>query len=215
MRVEIWSDVLCPWCYLGKRRFETARAALPDGDDLEVVWRSFELDPSAPRRREGDLVGHLARKYGISPEQARASQQRLTDLAAREGLEYHLDDAKPGNTLDAHRLLHWARGRGRQDALQERLLAAYLVEGEPIGEPGTLARLAADVGLDPDEAAAVLAGDDYVDAVREDEAEGTALGITGVPFFVIDRRYGVAGAQDASVFAQALARARSEPRAAR
>ena len=208
MRVEIWSDVVCPWCYLGKRRFETALAARPDPDDVEVVWRSFELDPDAPRRREGDLVGHIARKYGIGVEQARASQARLTALAAREGLEYHLEDAKPGNTLDAHRLLHWARDRGRQDALKERLLRAYLVEGAPIGERATLTRLAADVGLAGEEAASVLERDAYVDAVRSDEVEGAALGITGVPFFVIDRRYGVAGAQDASVIAEVLERAR-------
>jgi predicted DsbA family dithiol-disulfide isomerase len=215
VRVEVWSDVICPWCYVGKRRFEAAAAELPDRDDLEVVWRSYELDPNAPRRRQGELVGHIARKYGISAEQARASQRRLTDLAAREGLEYHLEDAKPGNTLDAHRLLHWARGRGRQDALKERLLSAYLVEGEPIGEPATLVRLSSDVGFDPEEAAAVLAGDDYAEAVRDDEAEAAALGVTGVPFFVIDRRFGIAGAQDSSVFADALVRARDESRAAR
>jgi predicted DsbA family dithiol-disulfide isomerase len=204
MRVEIWSDIVCPWCYIGKRRFETALAEFPHADKVEVVWRSFELDPDAPRRREGSLVDHLARKYGMSADQARASRDRLTDLAAEEGLEFRFDIAQPGNTFDAHRLVHLASDHGIQDAMKERFLAAYLNEGEPIGDPETLIRLAGEAGLDPDEARDIVDGDRYADDVRAEERDAVALGITGVPFFVIDRKYGVSGAQASSVLVDVL-----------
>jgi len=204
MRVEIWSDIVCPWCYIGKRRFETALAEFPHADDVEVVWRAFELDPSAPRYREGSLADHVARKYGMNAEQARASQERLIDLAAVEGVEFRFDRAQPGNTFDAHRLVHLASVRGVQDAMKERLLAAYLTEGAPIGDPETLVTLAQEVGLDPDEAREVVFGDRYTDDVRAEERDAVSLGITGVPFFVIDRKYGVSGAQASSVFADVL-----------
>lgn len=210
MQVDIWSDVVCPWCYIGKRRLEAALADFPHADDVQITWRSFELDPEAPRRRDGDLVGHLARKYGMPAEQARAAQARLTDLAAAEGLDFRFDVAKPGNTLDAHRLLHLASEHGRQDALKERLLAAYLSEGVPIGVPDTLARLAEEVGLDRDEVRTVLDGDVYLAEVRADERDAASIGITGVPFFVIDRRYAVSGAQPADLLRGALERAWSE-----
>ena len=204
MRVEIWSDIVCPWCYIGKRRFETALADFAHADDVEIVWRAFELDPSAPRHREGSLADHVARKYGMNAEQARESQERLTDLAAEEGVEFRFDRAQPGNTFDAHRLVHLASVHGVQDAMKERLLAAYLTEGAPIGDPETLVALAAEVGLDRDEAREVVFGDRYTDDVRAEERDAVALGITGVPFFVIDRKYGVSGAQASSVFADVL-----------
>jgi predicted DsbA family dithiol-disulfide isomerase len=204
MRVEIWSDIVCPWCYIGKRRFETALAEFPHAGDVEVVWRSFELDPSAPRHREGSLADHLARKYGMSAEQARVSQDRMTGLAAEEGLEFRFEIAQPGNTFDAHRLLHLASERGLQHATKERFLAAYLTEGEPIGDPATLVRLAGEAGLDPDEARDVLSGDKFGEEVRADERDAVQLGITGVPFFVIDRKYGVSGAQASSVLVDVL-----------
>jgi predicted DsbA family dithiol-disulfide isomerase len=210
VNVEIWSDVVCPWCYIGKRRFETALGDFAHAADVEVTWRSFELDPDAPRRREGDLVEHLARKYGMPAEQARAAQAQLTELAAREGLDFRFDRAQPGNTLDAHRLLHLAADHGLQGALKERLLAGYLSDGAPIGEPDTLARLAGEVGLDPDEVRRVLDGDAYLAEVRADERDGASLGITGVPFFVVDRRYAVSGAQPAEVLLGVLERAWSE-----
>jgi predicted DsbA family dithiol-disulfide isomerase len=204
MQVEIWSDIVCPWCYIGKRRFETALAEFSHADDVEVVWRAFELDPSAPRHREGSLADHVARKYGMNAEQARASQERLTDLAAEEGVEFRFDKAQPGNTFDAHRLVHLASERGVQDAMKERMLAAYLTEGVPIGDPETLVALAEEVGLDRDEARDVVFGDRYADAVRAEERDAVALGITGVPFFVIDRKYGVSGAQASSVLVDVL-----------
>src|SRR4051794_35192722 len=207
MRVEIWSDIVCPWCYIGKRRFETALAEFAHADQVEVVWRAFELDPNAPRSREGTLTDHVARKYGMSPEQARASQERLIDLAGAEGVTFRFDIAQPGNTFDAHRLVHVASEHGLQDAMKERLLAAYLTEGAPIGDPETLVALAAEIGLDPDEARAVVYGDRYAEAVRAEEGDAVSLGITGVPFFVIDRTYGVSGAQASSVFADVLEKA--------
>jgi predicted DsbA family dithiol-disulfide isomerase len=207
MKVDIWSDVVCPWCYIGKRRLEAAIARFDHGDDVEVVWHSFELDPHGPRRREGEYLERLARKYGMSRDQALAANTRLTDLAANEGLEFRFDTAKPGNTFDAHRLLHLAHDRGQQDDLKERLFAAYLTEGEAIGEPDVLARLATDAGLDPGEVRAVLDGDKYAEEVRSDEEAANELGISGVPFFVVGGKFAVAGAQQADVLLSALERA--------
>ncbi len=207
MKVEIWSDVVCPWCYIGKRRFEAALAGLAHRDDVDVSWRSFELDPAAPREREGDLADHLASKYRVSRDEAQAMHDSMTAKAATEGLTFRFDRARSGNTFDAHRLLHLADERGVQDAVKERLMSAYLTDGEPIGDPEALARLAAEAGLDADEARAVLAGDRYAAEVRADERQAQAFGATGVPFFVIDRRYGVAGAQPAEALLEVLEKA--------
>jgi predicted DsbA family dithiol-disulfide isomerase len=210
VKVEIWSDVVCPWCYIGKRRFEAAFARFAHRDEVEVTWRSFELDPDAPPRRELEYVAHLAQKYGMPPEQARASLERMTGLAAAEGLDFHLELTKGGNTFDAHRLLHLAAGSGLQDALEERLMRAYFVEGEAIGEPGVLERLAVAAGLDRDEVVEVLAGDRFSDEVRADERRARLLGVNGVPFFAIDERYGISGAQPSDLILSALEQAWAE-----
>jgi predicted DsbA family dithiol-disulfide isomerase len=210
VQVEIWSDVVCPWCYVGKRRFEAALARFAEREDVDVVWRSFELDPTAPQQRELPSTAHLAEKYGMSIEQAEASQQRLTDLAAAEGLEYHLGRTAGGNSFDAHRLLHLAAASGLQDALKERLLRAYLTEGEAIGRPDVLQRIAVEAGLDPTEVADVLAGEQFADEVRADEQRARLLGINGVPFFAIDGRYGISGAQSSDLILSALEQAWSE-----
>ena len=204
MKVEVWSDVVCPWCYLGKRRLERALEAFEHRDQAEVVWRSFELDPTAPRVREEDNTTRMAAKYGMSREEAAKRHEHLTQLAAQEGLMYHLESARSGNTFDAHRVLHLAADRGLQDAAKERLFAAYFTDGETIGEPETLVRLAGEVGIAPDEARAALHGDAYTDAVRADEREAGTLGISGVPFFVFDRKYAVSGAQSADLLLEAL-----------
>jgi predicted DsbA family dithiol-disulfide isomerase len=209
VKVEIWSDVVCPWCYIGKRRFETALAQFEQAREVEVVWRSFELDPDAPRSQAGSAVEHLARKYGMSLDQARASQDHLTQLAAAEGLAYRLADVRRGNSFDAHRLLHLALGHGKQDELKERLLRAYFTEGAPIGEPETLEQLAAEVGLDRTEVAETLAGDRFAQEVRDDEHSARLLGIRGVPFFVVDERYAIEGAQPAESILHALRHAGS------
>ena len=202
--VEIWSDVVCPWCYLGKRRFEQALSRFEHRDDVEVVWRSFELDPNAGPSSPQPPAERLAAKYGMSVEDARASHERLTALAAEDGLEYHLDRTRGGNTFDAHRLIQLGKARGIQDAVKERLMRAYFTENVAIDDRETLVGLAADAGLDADEARAVLASDDYADAVREDEELARRIGINGVPFFVLGRRYGVSGAQTSDVLLEAL-----------
>jgi predicted DsbA family dithiol-disulfide isomerase len=204
--VEIWSDIACPWCYVGKRRFEAALAAFEHRDDVTVTWRSFELDPTAPREREVDGATHLAEKYGTSREQALAMHQRMTDVAAGEGLQFRFDLARGGNTFDAHRLTHLAAAHGLQDAMKERLMRAYLTEGEPIGYPAALERLAIGVGLPEDEARELLAGDRYADDVRDDERTAAQFGIHAVPFFVVDRALGASGAQPAEVFGELLRR---------
>jgi predicted DsbA family dithiol-disulfide isomerase len=205
MPVEIWSDVVCPWCYIGKRRFERAVASF--GHPVEIVWRSYELNPNAPPVRDGSSVERIARKYGISVEAAAAQYQRITDLAAAEGLDYHLDRARWGRSFDAHRLIHLAGERGIQSAVKERFLAGYLQEGVAIGLPDELAALAVSAGLDADEVEAVLSGDAYVEAVRADEARADDIGITGVPFFVVDARFAIPGAQDTETMLTVLERA--------
>jgi predicted DsbA family dithiol-disulfide isomerase len=210
LTVEIWSDIVCPWCYIGKRRFEAALERFAHRDEVSVLWRSFELDPQAPVDPAGTSAERLAEKYGMTLEQAHGAQQQVTDLAAEEGLEYRLDIARGGNTFTAHRLVHEAAVHGHQAAAQERLMAAYFSEGEPISDPETLARLVAEVGVDVEEARATAFSDRHGDAVREDELLAARLGIQGVPFFVLDRRYGVSGAQPAEVLLEALERAWSE-----
>ena len=207
MKVEIWSDVVCPWCYIGKRRFESALSRFSHRADVEVVWRSFELDPGAPALRTGDNAERLAAKYGMSRQQAVDSQNRLVEMAAQEGLAFHFDRAKSGNSFDAHRLIHLAAAHGQQDAVKERLFRAYFSEGEPIGDAETLVRLVAETGIPAAEAQAVLDSDKYAEDVRAEEHEATELGVNGVPFFVVDRRYGVSGAQPAEVLLEVLERA--------
>lgn len=194
MEIEIWSDIACPWCYIGKRRLQAALAQFEHRDAVRVVWRSFELDPEAPAERRGDRAEHLARKYGMSLEQARAAEQRLTDTAAGEGLEFRFDIARAGNTFDAHRVVHLARAHDLQDEMKERLLRAYFSEGDLISDPAILTGLAVEVGLPEPEVSETLASDRYAEAVRDDERTATALGISAVPTFVVDRALGAAGA---------------------
>ena len=207
MRVEVWSDVVCPWCYIGKRQLEAALDRFGHGDKVSVEWRSFELDPTAPAISELAMSEILQRKYGMSAEQVMATNERITGLAADLGLEYHLDKVQAGNTFDAHRLIHLAGTHGLGDAMKERLMAAYFNEAQPVGDTSTLAALAGEVGLDPAEVDEVLAGDRFSAEVRHDEARARALGASGVPFFVIDEAYGVSGAQPADVLLASLEQA--------
>jgi predicted DsbA family dithiol-disulfide isomerase len=207
VHVEIWSDIACPWCHVGKRRFDAALASFEHRDDVEVTWRSFELDPSAPRERDVDGAGHLAQKYGTSRDEALAMQRRMTDVAAAEGLDFRFDLARGGSTFDAHRLLHLAAAHDVQDALMARLMRAYLGEGELIGDPAVLERLALEVGLRAEEVRDVLGSDRFGAAVREDERAAATLGIHAVPFFVVDRRLGAAGAQPPEALLDLLRRA--------
>lgn len=212
MLVEIWSDLVCPWCYIGKRRFEAALGRFEHADEVDVVWRAYELDPHAPADGSSiDLVQHLARKYGVGLEQATAMLDRVTEAAAGEGLEYRMDVARRGSSFDGHRLLHAAGLQGKQDEMGERLFRAYFTEGVQLADRDELRRLAAEVGVD----AAVLDDDTtHADAVRADEREAVELGVRGVPFFAFDRRYGVSGAQDPESMLTVLRRAWAEREAA-
>lgn len=207
MRVEVFSDVVCPWCYIGKRHLEQALEEFPHADDVDVTYRSYQLSPDTPKDATDTLEQMLATKYGVSLDEARAMNDRVTGVAARAGLDYHLEHAHPANTIDAHRLLHFAAEQGKQAELKERLLAAYFTEGKRIGDAAVLVAEAEAVGLDGAAARAVLAGNDYADAVDADLSLARAFGITGVPFFVIDRKYGISGAQPAETLRQALEQA--------
>ncbi len=207
MQVEIWSDIVCPWCYLGKRNFEQALQQFGHRDEVDVVYRSFELDPAAPADATTPTVELLASKYGMTPDQARAAQRQMEQRAAQAGLTFRMGDLRSGNTRDAHRLLQLARERGRQPDLVERLHRAYFTEQDSVFDRAALARLAADAGLDPAEVAAVLDSDQFGADVTADEQTAQALGATGVPFFVIDRRYGISGAQPPELIGQALSQA--------
>ncbi len=203
MQVEIWSDLVCPWCYLGKRRLERALERFEHADWVDVVWRSFELEPDAPKVAESRRTMLLTR-YGMTAEQAAERDAQMSALAEAEGLEYRPDLAQLGNTFDAHRVLHAARAAGVQGQAKERLLRGYFTEGRTLTDADTLVELAAEAGLDPDAARAALADGSFADEVRGDEGEAAAIGITGVPFFVLNRRYAVSGAQPIDMLLQAL-----------
>lgn len=212
LRVDVWSDIACPWCYVGKRRLERALREFPHAADVKVVWHSFELDPSAPPERDPKVshVERIAKKYGISAQQAQQNSDRLRDTARGEGLSFDFERIRSGNMFDAHRLVHLGKDRGRQDAVKERFLKAYLEEAALMSDHGTLLRLAVEAGLDEGEAADVLASDGFGEQVRADEAQAHDLGISGVPCFVLDGRYAVSGAQSPQVLLSALHQAWSE-----
>ena len=204
MDVEIWSDIACPWCYIGKRRFEAALAEFEHRDDVRVMWRSFELDPSAPAEREGDRATRLAQKYGITAERAKEMERAVTDAAASEGLAFRFDIQRSGTTFDGHRVVHLAAEHGLQDAMKERLLRAYFTEGELMSDHDTLVRLAVEVGLDEDDVRQMLASDRFADEVRGDERLAGQFGISAVPTFVVDRAIGASGAHPPEALMQLL-----------
>ena len=204
MRIEVWSDVVCPWCFVGLRNLEAALARFEHAGDVEVVWRAFELDPAAPAERPGPYREHLAAKYGTTPAGAQEMVDRMTAAGAQVGAHMDFEVARPGSTFDAHRLLHLARARDLGWAVKERLLVGVLGEGEPVGDRHALVRLGASAGLDADECAAVLGGDAFADDVRSEEEAARDLGISAVPFYVLDRRFAVPGAQPADVLLQVL-----------
>ena len=203
MKVEIWSDIACPWCYIGKRRFDVALSRFEHGDAVEVRWRSFELDAAAPVYRELAYLDHLMAKYGITMAEADAMIDTMIEAGARNGVVLRFDKAKPGTTFDAHRLLHLAADRGAQGELKERLFRATFTKGAAIADHHVLVAAATDAGLDAEEAGAVLAGDAYAADVRADERRAAELGITSVPFFVM-AGLGVSGAQPTEILLQVL-----------
>lgn len=212
MKVEIWSDIACPWCYIGRRRFESALAQFDNRDQVEIVWRSFQLDPSAPREYTGSMNEMLANKYNIDIRQAEAMHAQVTELAAAEGLDYHFERVQYGNSFDAHRLLHFAAHHGLQNEMKERLQKGYFTDGLAYSDPETLVMLAAEVGLDAAEARAILESDAYAADVRADIRRAQMLGIRGVPFFLFDERFAVSGAQPAELFLAALEKTWAESR---
>ncbi len=204
MKVEIWSDVICPWCYIGKRRFEAALAAFPQREQVQVVWRSFELDPNAPRQQSGTLEEMLAEKYRISLHRAAAMNTRVAEIAREVGLDYRLSHARPGNTFDAHRLLHYADSRKTAALGTERIMHGYFSEGLQVGDRAALAHLAPDFGIPENEALAMLESDAYGDEVRRDEARAAEFEVTGVPFFLFDEKIAITGAQSVETLSDAL-----------
>ena len=204
MKVEIWSDIACPWCYIGRRRFENALNTFEHRDQVEVIWRSYQLDPSAPRDYAGNVNDMLSQRYGMSRQKAEATHARVTALAAIEGLDYHMDLAHPVNSLDAHRLIHLAAQHQLQSEMKERMQKAYFTDGMVISDLETLVQLAVDVGLDADETRQMLASKAFTAEVHEDVERGQAFGCNGVPYFVFDEKYAVSGAQPSELFSTAL-----------
>ena len=204
MNVEIWMDVVCPWCYIGRRRFEKALGEFPGRDGVEVTFRSYELDPHAPYEPTGNVVQMLSEKYGMSPAEATLANERVARIAAEEGLEFHLERARPTNTLDAHRLLQLAGIRHVRPVVEERFQRAYFAEGAVLADPATLLLLATEAGLAEGDVRRVLAGQAFTLQVRSDERAAAALGAHGVPFFVIGGTDPVSGAPPADVFRRSL-----------
>jgi predicted DsbA family dithiol-disulfide isomerase len=208
IKVDIWSDIACPWCYIGKRKFENGAAAF--GGEVEVEYHSYELAPDTPVDFDGSEVDYLAGRKGMAKEQVTQLLARVTGIADSVGLHYDYDAVKHTNTVKAHQLIHYAKAHGHQLEMKERLLKAYFVEGRHVGRDADLADLAAEIGLDRADVLRSLAANEYLADVHADQAQAAAYGIQGVPFFVIDGKYGISGAQDPETFANALATVRDE-----
>lgn len=208
IKVDIWSDVQCPWCYIGKRKFEAGAAQF--GGDVEVEYHSFELSPDTPVDFDGTPVDYLSQRKGLPIDQVEKMLERVTGIASSVGLDYDYDHVHQTNTVKAHELIHYAKAHGRQLDMKERLLKAYFVDGRHVGRVEDLADLAAEVGLDRADVVRALESNQYLADVKADVALATEYGIQGVPFFVIDGKYGVSGAQDAETFANVLTQVRTE-----
>ncbi|MBK6891714.1 MAG: DsbA family oxidoreductase [Flavobacteriales bacterium] len=207
MKVKIWSDVVCPYCYIGKREFENALAKFPHKDEVEVEWKSFELDRDAPVRSEDDMFEHLAKKYGRTREQAQEIVAGVVERAHSVGLEYDMENAVMGSSFDAHRLSQFAKTKQKGSEAEERLFQAYFLRGEHIADRAVLKKIAEEIGLDGTEVEEMLVGDAFTEAVHADEYEAQQIGVGGVPFFVLDDKYAVSGAQSSDHFLGALQQA--------
>ena len=204
MKIEIWSDIACPWCYIGKRRFETALDGFEHKDDVEVEWRSYQLDPTLPDHYDGSETDYLSRSKGMPTDQVRQMFAHVTKEAAGEGLNYDFDSIVVANSFSSHRFLHLAKTKGLMSEAKEELLSGHFEKGRDIGDVDYLAEVGQALGIDSEETRRVLSSDEYSDEVRSDIAEARSLGANGVPFFVIDRKYGISGAQPPQAFSQAL-----------
>ncbi len=210
MKIEIFSDVACPWCYIGKRRFETALNAFPHKDSVEVLWRSYQLDPTLPQHYDGTELDYLVERKGMDREQLMGMLGQVKDAAEGEGLHYKFEEIVVANSFSAHELLHLAAAHGKADAVKEALLSAHFEHGADIGDREALVSIGTRAGLSAVDINEALDTGKYADEVRNDFAEARAIGVTGVPFFVIDRKYGISGAQPAELFSQALEEAWQE-----
>ncbi|WP_338532460.1 DsbA family oxidoreductase [Paenibacillus peoriae] len=210
MNIEVWSDYMCPFCYIGKRRLEQVLQQFPHRNEVQLTFKSFELNPNAVRDSGKTINEELSAKYGVSLQEAQAMNDRMNENARSAGLDYNIHTMVPTNSLDAHRLTLWAQTQGKMLELSERLFQAVFIEGKHTGDHEVLVALATEVGLDQKEAAAILASDRFTDEVRADEAEGAELGVQGVPFFVFDRKFAISGAQPEEVFHDALQKAWDE-----
>jgi predicted DsbA family dithiol-disulfide isomerase len=204
MKVEIWSDVVCPFCYIGKRKFENALAQFGHRDDVQIEWKSFQLTPDFVPTPGESIHASLAKKKGVSEAEGRRMNDYMTQVAKEVGLDYQFDKAIPANTFLAHQLIHFAAHNGQQGAMKERLFAAYYLEGQNLNEVDTLVKLATEIGLDSDAARQALVAGTYANEVRRDEYEAQQISVRGVPFFVFDDKYAVSGAQPSEVFAEVL-----------
>lgn len=210
MKIEIWSDVMCPFCYIGKRNFEMALARFKDKEEVEIIWKSFQLDPTLPEVAQESQHDYLVKSKGMSPAQVESMLENVTRMAKRAGLDYHLDRSVMVNSFRAHRLIQLAKNEGLGDEAEERLLRAYFTEGLDIADTDTLTRLGKEIGLDEGDIQEALTDNRYAELIRNDIEEAQALGIRGVPFFVFDRKYGVSGAQPPEQFLQTLEKSFSE-----
>ncbi len=210
MKVEIWSDVMCPFCYIGKRKFERALEQFPQKEAIEIEWKSFQLDPELTNNSGLSIYEYIAERKGWTPEYARQLNAQVTGMAAEVGLQYNFDKAVVANSFDAHRFAHLAAKHGKGDAAEESLFKAYFTEGKDISDHAVLAELGSNIGLDAEEVKNTLADRTYAREVQQDIAEAAALGARGVPFFVIDRKYAVSGAQPEEIFLKALQQSYTE-----
>jgi predicted DsbA family dithiol-disulfide isomerase len=207
MRVDVWSDVVCPWCYVGKRRLDGALATFPHVAGVQVVHRAFQLNPAAPKGQTRSRREMLMAKYRLSDDQVRALDERMARVAAADGLDYRIGESLTGNTADAHRLLHLARGQGLESAVLDRFYGAYFVEGRSLFDASSLESAAEEAGLDEADVRRVLQSDEYAAGVREEQDRARALGVTGVPFFLVGDRYAISGAQPVHVIREIIDRA--------
>jgi predicted DsbA family dithiol-disulfide isomerase len=207
MQIEIWSDIQCPFCYIGKRHFEKALEAFPDKDQVQIIWKSFQLDPDLNAASATNIYDYLAQRKGISREESIQMHQRVTEMAASVGLEYRFDKAILANSMNAHRLSHLAAKYGKQNEIEEILFQAYFIEGKNMADTETLVELGKKIGLNEDEIREMLLSDKYKTEVQNDIETASQIGVRGVPFFVFDRKFAVSGAQPVDVFAKALAQA--------
>ena len=210
MNVEIWSDVMCPFCYIGKRKFEKALAQFPHKDKVNVIWKSFQLDPTTITDPTLNTIDNLAQKKGWSKEQADQTIAHVTGIAKQVGLDFHFEKAVVANSLDAHRLSHLAKKYGKQNELEEKLFSAYFIEGKNTADFNTLLQIATELGLDKTEVSALLKSNTYTNEVYRDIKQAQQIGVNGVPFFLLDNKYAVSGAQESETFLGALTKAYEE-----